>query len=126
MRARRAMGSWLALCVAALGGCGTDASVQPLLSSHTAAALSASAVKAAYQQGMAVDPAVVTADNSFGLSLFNTLNQGDSGNVAISPVSIALALHMAYNGAAGATQQAMAEALQVTALSPIDIDSDDA
>jgi serine protease inhibitor len=118
-----AMGAWLALCAAAVSGCGGDASVQP---SKTGADLSATAVKAAYQQGTAVNPAIVTADNSFGLGLFNTLNQGDSGNVAISPISVALALHMAYNGAAGATQQAMAQALQVQALSSEDIDSDDA
>lgn len=49
--------------------------------------------------------------NQFGFNLFQRLH--DQENILLSPVSIALALSMAYNGAAGETQAAMAETLLV-------------
>ncbi len=65
-----------------------------------------------------VDPAIVAADNAFGLNLLNTLLQVDStDNTAIAPLSVALALQIVYNGAVGATQQAMAQTLQLGGLS---------
>jgi len=77
-----------------------------------------SAVAEAKASGTSVDPSIVVADNGFGLSLLTQLIQGSDGNnVAISPVSIGLALQIAYNGAAGATQQTMAQTLQLGALS---------
>jgi serine protease inhibitor len=57
---------------------------------------------------MTVNPAIVAADNGLGLALFQTLQPSAAGNIAISPLSIAVALQILYNGAAGTTQQAMA------------------
>lgn len=53
--------------------------------------------------------------NQFGFSLYHRL-AGPQKNTLISPVSIGLALSMAYNGAAGDTRAAMAEALLVAGL----------
>ncbi|HIK45396.1 MAG TPA: serpin family protein [Leptolyngbyaceae cyanobacterium M65_K2018_010] len=61
-----------------------------------------------------VDPQLVQAQTEFGLALFAALrNESPQENVLMSPVSIAIALAMAYNGTAGTTQAAMAEALRV-------------
>jgi serpin B len=76
------------------------------------------AVAAAKLAGTPVNPAIVAADNAFGLTLFDTLlTQNAGSNVAISPLSVALALQILYNGAAGSTQQAMAQTLGLGALS---------
>jgi serine protease inhibitor len=57
---------------------------------------------------------LIEADNRFAFELFRAVNQleGDK-NVFISPLSVAMALGMAYNGAAGATQQAMQQTLSL-------------
>ena len=61
-----------------------------------------------------VDPQLVQAQTDFGFALFEQLRQDTpESNVLISPTSIAIALTMAYNGAAGETQAEMAEALRV-------------
>lgn len=49
--------------------------------------------------------------NQFGFNLYRELLADD--NILLSPVSVALALSMAYNGAAGKTQAAIAEALLI-------------
>lgn len=49
--------------------------------------------------------------NQFGFNLYQQLSNKE--NILLSPVSIALALSMAYNGASGETQAAMAEALLI-------------
>ncbi|MGQ9903926.1 MAG: serpin family protein [Anaerolineae bacterium] len=65
-----------------------------------------------------ISPALVDANNRFGLKLFANLRDADAaGNVFISPVSVAIALAMTYNGAGGETQQAMARALELNSLS---------
>lgn len=56
--------------------------------------------------------ALVAANARFAFRLFAELaGQDPNANVFISPASIVLALAMAYNGASGATGQAMARAL---------------
>jgi serpin B len=56
----------------------------------------------------------VQAQTEFGLALFETLRQeSPQSNVLISPASVAIALTMTYNGAAGDTQAAMAEVLRL-------------
>ena len=46
--------------------------------------------------------------------MFAQLTDKDAGeNVFISPLSVAIALAMTYNGAAGETREAMAEALRL-------------
>ena len=68
-----------------------------------------------------VDPEVVSANTRFGFKLLNELQKTDIGqakNTLISPFSISLALAMARNGAAGETERAMRNALQLQALDP--------
>lgn len=61
---------------------------------------------------------VVPANNNFGFRLFDQLLQQDKGkNVFISPPSVAIALAMTYNGAAGNTQKAMAKTLGLEGMS---------
>ena len=67
--------------------------------------------------GAVIDPQIVTSDSAFGVALFKTLSRGHHGNIAISPVSIALAPQIAYNGAVGTTRQSMAQTLDLGSLS---------
>lgn len=73
-------------------------------------------------------PEVVTAHNQLGYRLLAQLvekavsgskdAEGDGpGNVVLSPISVALALSLAQNGAAGETALEMAQAMQLAALS---------
>jgi serine protease inhibitor len=57
---------------------------------------------------------LIQADNTFAFKLFQEINEqeGDK-NIFISPLSVAMALGMTYNGAAGTTQQAMQEVLEL-------------
>ena len=68
---------------------------------------------------------VVTAHNRLGMLVFQQLllqadparaDDGQNESVFVSPISIALALGMAYNGAGDATAEAMAKALQLMPL----------
>jgi serpin B len=59
-------------------------------------------------------PTVAVEINDFGLSLLRTLRAGhETQNTIISPVSVALALAMTYNGAAGNTYLAMERTLRI-------------
>lgn len=61
-----------------------------------------------------VDPKLIDANLRFGFKLFSQLvQQSNNENLLISPFSVATALSMVYNGAAGETQQAMATALEL-------------
>lgn len=65
---------------------------------------------------------LVTSDNSFGLKLFREVVQQRSGeNVFISPLSVAMALGMALNGASGETYEAMQNTLELAGLSQEEI-----
>ena len=66
---------------------------------------------------------LVQADNAFAFSLFREINrQEEEGrNVFVSPLSVAMALGMTYNGAAGTTRDAMAEALELQGMSINDV-----
>ncbi len=59
---------------------------------------------------------LAATDNAFGLALLNIRMPSAGGNIAISPLSLALALQIVHGGAAGTAQQAMADALQLGAL----------
>ena len=60
---------------------------------------------------------VVKASNRFGLDLLNALyDTAVPGNVLVSPVSISMALTMAWNGARGSTADSMAAVLGITGL----------
>jgi serine protease inhibitor len=110
------------------GGSGSGASPPPAsINPGGPASSTPPAVLQAKQDNTPVDPAIVTADNAFGLSLLNTLIQGNPGNnTAISPTSVAMTLQIAYNGAVGPTQQAMAQTLQLGGLSVQQLNSDNA
>jgi len=68
---------------------------------------------------VAYDHAALTrAYNGFGLRLFSTLQGAQPAqNTFISPMSIAMALAMTYNGARNETEQAMAQTLNVPGMS---------
>ncbi len=60
---------------------------------------------------------LVESDNRFGIKLFKEIvkEEGDA-NIFISPLSVSVALGMTYNGANGATKEAMEKALELSGL----------
>ena len=67
----------------------------------------------------AVDPNLVRANTMFGFRLLNELRKTDQdNNTLLSPYSLSVALAMARNGAGGATERAIIDALQLQALDP--------
>jgi serine protease inhibitor len=133
VRTRMAMG--LILAFTALSGCGGGSGSAMNSPGGTSGGTGGTsggngaappAVMTAKNDGTPVDPAVVSADNSFGLNLFQKLNAGASGNVAIAPISVAMALQILYNGAGGSTQQQMAGTLQLGAMSTQVLNNDNA
>jgi serpin B len=89
------------------------------------------AVMQAQSANSAVAPAIVAADSDFGLALFQdllseSLSQQPNANVSIAPVGIAMALQLAYNGAAGDTQQAMSQSLRLGRMTSSQLNSDNA
>lgn len=62
---------------------------------------------------------LVDAGNQFGFDLFQKTyaNETDANNIMVSPVSVALALAMTYNGAETSTKEAMEKALRLQGLS---------
>src|SRR5215510_1992879 len=68
------------------------------------------------------DERLVAANNRFGFELFNQLQLKDKGkNIFYSPLSVTLALSMAYNGAAGETKEAIRRTLKIEGLSLNDL-----
>ena len=67
---------------------------------------------------------LVRTDNTFAFKLFREINAGEdsAANVFVSPLSVAMALGMTYNGAGGETRTAMAEALDLQGISLHDVD----
>jgi serine protease inhibitor len=110
------------------GGCsgGNSDSSSESVAGATPSPTVATAVEQAQQNDTPVAQQIVAADNTFGLALFDALNQGAASNIAISPTSIALALQMVYNGAEGSTQQGMSQALQLQGLGALAVDQDNA
>lgn len=66
---------------------------------------------------------LIDADNRFAFKLFREINvqQSAAANVFISPLSVGMALGMAYNGAAGTTREAMRQTLELQGLSVADV-----
>ena len=122
-----AIGAMLAgMAVAGCGG-GSLSTNAPNMPFGTPLSGLPAAVAQAQKADTPVDPAIVAADNAFGLNLLGTLlSGGNGGNIAISPLSVALALQVLYNGAAGSTQQAMAQTLELGSLSDQQLNSDNA
>lgn len=70
----------------------------------------------------AAEKHVVESDNKFGLKLFREIvKQDEDSNVFISPLSISMALGMTYNGAEGATEEAMRNVLELAGLTEQEI-----
>lgn len=67
---------------------------------------------------------LIEADNAFGLEMFqNVREESDKENIMISPLSISVALAMAYNGAEGETKTEMEEALKLNGLTTDEINA---
>lgn len=65
---------------------------------------------------------LASAYTSFGFKLFSQVASDEAGkNVFISPMSVAFALAMVWNGAAGETKEAMARALELQGMSLDDV-----
>lgn len=65
-----------------------------------------------------IDSNVSAANTEFGFNLFNAIWETERNeNIFISPFSVSVALAMTLNGAAGETEQAMADTLQLNDLS---------
>lgn len=103
---RKAMAPALVLAYL-LMGCNSSGTTEPMPNPH--ADPKAKAVLAALT---ASDKDVLKSDNGFGFRLFAKLAEGDAGgNIVVSPLSISIALTMAYNGAHAGTETAMAKVL---------------
>ena len=71
-----------------------------------------------------VNPRLVAANTKFGFNLFHTLSkQQPNQNIFISPTSVALALSMTYNGVSGETKQEMTKVLELTGITPQEINA---
>jgi len=68
---------------------------------------------------------LIQADNEFGLNLFRllVLDKGCPENIMMSPVSVAIALGMTYNGAEGSTKTAFEETLRLNDLTREEINN---
>src|SRR2546427_11599597 len=66
---------------------------------------------------------LIAADNQFAFKLFREIARqaGPDSNLFISPLSAAMALGMAYNGAGGATRDEMQRALQLDGMTLDDV-----
>jgi serine protease inhibitor len=116
----------LLLGLTAIAGCGGGSMNAAMTSPGAPGSTNSSAPPAVLQAkaaGTAVSSSLVNADNTFGLNLFQLLDAGATGNVAISPISIAMALQILYNGAAGTTQTAMQQTLQLGSFGVADLNN---
>ena len=67
---------------------------------------------------------LVEADNAFGLEIFQKIRQeSEEENIMISPLSISVALAMAYNGADGDTKTEMEKTLKLNGLTTEEINA---
>ncbi|MFW5756793.1 MAG: serpin family protein [Tangfeifania sp.] len=67
---------------------------------------------------------LIEADNEFGLEMFQKVREeSDEENLMISPLSISVALAMAYNGADGDTKTEMEETMKLNGLTTDEINA---
>ena len=67
---------------------------------------------------------LIESDNNFGLEFFQKVSTDNTTeNIMVSPLSVALALGMTYNGAEGTTKDAMKEALKLGSLTDEEINA---
>jgi len=71
-----------------------------------------------------VEARLVAANTKFAFNLFHTLSkQQPNQNIFISPTSVALALSVTYNGVSGETKQEMTKVLELTGMTPQEINA---
>jgi len=72
----------------------------------------------------AAETGLITADNRFAFNLFGEIARQASpdSNLFVSPLSAAMALAMAYNGAGGTTQAEMQQVLELDGMTLDDVD----
>ncbi len=67
---------------------------------------------------------LIESDNAFGLEIFQKIRKNsDEENIMISPLSISVALAMAYNGADSDTKTEMEKTLKLNGLTPEEINA---
>ena len=67
---------------------------------------------------------LIESDNNFGLDFFQKISTvNTTENIMVSPLSVALALGMTYNGAKGTTKDEMKEALKLGSLTDEEINA---
>jgi len=66
---------------------------------------------------------LILETNEFGLDMFRLINNYETDNFTISPLSISLALAMTYNGAEGETKIAMEKAMRLWGLTTEEINA---
>ncbi|MBU8935012.1 MAG: serpin family protein [candidate division Zixibacteria bacterium] len=70
----------------------------------------------------AAEQQVVQSGENFGLDFFSQVAaENPDTNVVVSPVSVAMALAMAYNGADGTTREAIQSTIALDGLSPLEV-----
>ncbi|WKZ81018.1 MAG: serpin family protein [Fimbriimonadaceae bacterium] len=113
----------LIACGFLLIGCGGSGTVDPSGSGISRLRKDPAAVERATKALSEGTPAKVrTALNDFGFALFGrVLKSEPANNVTVSPASLYLAMGMAYNGAGGETQKAMAKSLGIEGVAPQDL-----
>src|SRR4028118_1390440 len=71
-----------------------------------------------------VEARLVAANTKFAFNLFHTLSkQQPNQNIFISPTSVALALSVTYNGVSGETKQEVTKVLELTGMTPQEINA---
>jgi serine protease inhibitor len=95
----------------------------PLLPKPTVSATSAGVFEVLSQSELleVKNNALISANNRFAAKLFQTLAEEQTGNQFFSPVSVSLALMMAWNGAQGTTQAEMSQTLEISGFKPDDL-----
>lgn len=66
---------------------------------------------------------LILETNEFGLDMFRLINNYETDNFTISPLSVSLALAMTYNGAEGETKVAMEKAMRLWGLTTEEINA---
>lgn len=90
--------------------------------SHASRPVLAESCEPSVPQASGSSGALVAASNTFGFQLWSALlTNKPTDNLFLSPVSIALALDMTYDGARGTTRIEMSRALGISALSPAQV-----
>ena len=106
----------LLLSVLVLAGCDGSVSTADGPAPKPAATLP-TAVASAKATNAAVSPGIITADNQFGVTILQALQAKQGAvNEFVSPLSLSMALQIAYLGASGTTQDAMSQTLQLGSL----------